>query len=430
MSAIIRPLPLRHTGQSGVRDLASVARALAFPAIAAGVFLTPYLSVRPLPILFTFSDMFFCLAAVMLAIGHRLPRRPMGELYAPWLAAFAVMFAGLLLGSLVNGDPARWLLATVQYAFAYLVLPVLFAAHSPAQRVVLAKALIAGVVGVEIVGSAVYFFYEGSFDDLAVYDANFISGARRVGSFLGDANWNGAVVAMAIPFVLFLRLRGHLGVVTTAATLAILALGLMLSASVTAFSSAALSVLVFLAVGGVRPSARLIILAAIAIGAYFAAGYGLPEAFGERVAPAFQTGNLAAAGTFNGRMDLIREAWGIVEKTTVIGLGVDEYRSVSVDRAPVHNTYLLIWAEGGIVALLGWLALLVVPVVAALRGWRHDRLASALALSVATTFAIFTTASPHMYARIWTVPLFVALGFVLAARRQAPPTQSQREQRQ
>lgn len=431
MSATVTtPLPLRRMGQSGVRDLAALARLLAFPAIVPGVFLTPYLALRPMPILFTLSDMFFCLAVVLLAIGHRLPRRPMAEFYAPWLAAFAIMTAGLLLGSLVNGDPARWLLATLQYSFAYLMLPVLFAAHSPAQRVMLAKFLIAGVVGVEIVGAAVYFLYEGTFEDLAVYDANFISGARRVGSFLGDANWNGAVVAMAIPFVLFLRLRGHFGAVTTAGLLAILGLGLMLSASVTAFTSAALAVLVFMAAGGVRPSVRLLLLGAVATSVYFAAGYGLPKAFGERVAPAFETGDLAAAGTFNGRMGLIREAWQIVEKTSVIGLGVDEYRSISADRAPVHNTYLLIWAEGGLIALLGWLGLLVVPVATALRGRRHDRLASALALSVATTFLIFTTASPHMYARIWTVPLFVALGFVLAARRQAAPVQSHREQQQ
>src|SRR3546814_1492658 len=77
-----------------------------------------------------------------------------------------------------------------------------------------------------------------------------------------------------------------------------------------------------------------------------AAGYQLPEVFQGRVGGAIESGDMSQAGTYTGRMDLIREAWGIVEDTMIVGLGVDQYRTISFADTPVHNMYLLLWAEG------------------------------------------------------------------------------------
>src|SRR3546814_3033601 len=91
---------------------------------------------------------------------------------------------------------------------------------------------------------------------------------------------------------------------------------------------------------------------------------------------------MSQAGTFTGRMDLILEAWEIVEDTMFVGIGVDQYRVVSPTQVPVHNMYLLLWAEGGLLALLGWMLLLTIAGVSVVRVYWVDRQAAALGLSV------------------------------------------------
>ncbi len=60
----------------------------------------------------------------------------------------------------------------------------------------------------------------------------------------------------------------------------------------------------------------------------------LPSAFEKRVVGALQNQDLSQAGTYSGRLDLVvKEAWAIVDQTSVIGVGVDEYRNASPPRA-------------------------------------------------------------------------------------------------
>src|SRR3546814_12608715 len=104
-------------------------------------------------------------------------------------------------------------------------------------------------------------------------------------------------------------------------------------------------------------------------------------------------------------MDLILEAWEIVEDTMFAGIGVDQYRVVSPTKVPVHNMYLPLWDEGGLLALLGWMLLLTIAGVSVVRVYWVDRQAAALGSSVRSTFLICSAASPHSYERMWLVPL-------------------------
>jgi O-antigen ligase len=165
-------------------------------------------------------------------------------------------------------------------------------------------------------------------------------------------------------------------------------------------------------------------IAALA-GAMTLTGVALPPAFQNRVATALVQGDISQAGTFAGRMELVREAWEIVGDTTFVGLGVDQYRVVSADRAPVHNIYLLAWAEGGLLSLFGWLVMMFVPLSIAVRRFAADRAAAALLIAVMLTFVIVSNAAPHMYARSWVVPLILAMGIALTQ-----PTAASRPVRQ
>lgn len=114
-------------------------------------------------------------------------------------------------------------------------------------------------------------------------------------------------------------------------------------------------------------------------------------------------------------MHLIEDAWQRVGDHMWLGVGVDQDRVVSQERAPVHNMYLLLWVEGGFVALLGWLAMMAAALAIVLAAFYRDRLSGALGLTVLMSFLVFSAASPHMYARLWAVPVLLALAIAMNA---------------
>ncbi|MCW4463440.1 hypothetical protein OK349_17160 [Sphingomonas sp. BT-65] len=387
---------------------------LAGPVLLAAVFLAPYVTWRIVPpYLFTFSDALFCVAAVLLLAGRGIAIRPLQGWWALWMFGLSGLLLGFFIGSVVNGDPLRWIIVAVQYGFAFAVLPALLLRERRGSLVAAALALVAGVTAMELFGSVVYHATGASYEAAKRFGFEFITGAHRLGAFMADANWNAAMIAMTTPFVLYLARIGRLNMIVAFAALGILGSGLLLSGSFTGFTSTAIGVLAFLLLDwGKRSIGMLLGILALG-GAILATGVALPTAFQNRVATALEAGDISRAGTFAGRMELVEEAWGIVGDTTVVGLGVDQYRVVSADRAPVHNIYLLAWAEGGLLSLIGWLLMMLVPLSIAMRTFVQDRAAAALVIAVTLPFLIFSNAAPHMYARSWVVPLILALGIAL-----------------
>ncbi len=393
---------------------------------AAAVFLSSYLTFRPVEsIMFTASDVLFIFTITALAITGRFPLRPFGDLSPVWLCAVGLMLAGLLAGSLTSSDPDRWSIVAVQYTFAWIVLPSVLIGHGRLYTTTLVKYLVAGAVVMEVVGALVYFLYTGSFQSARhTFGLDFLTGGRRLGAFTADANWNGAVVAMALPFVYYLYFKRIIGKLIAAASALALLLGLLLSASFTAFTSAATALPIYAVVGGLRLDWKVLVAAVLLVGVGLEAGYELPAVFQKRVGNALESGNIEQAGTFGGRVALIRNAWELAQDNMIVGVGADQFRVVSPLKAPVHNMYLLLWVEGGLISLIGWFGMLGVLLASALSAFRRDRLAAATSLSVLSTFIVFSTASPHMYARMWPVPVLLAVAIALQTSRSSRPAKA------
>ncbi|MGC4249899.1 MAG: hypothetical protein QM605_00110 [Sphingobium sp.] len=362
----------------------------------------------------TLSDALFMIVVLIeLGLG-RLNGSPFGTLTPIWLGSLVLMLTGLFVGSYVNGDLVRWIIVAGQYLFSYMLLPmVLIRDIGTINRLIVT--LIIGVTGMESLGIVIYYTMDGWTQANAIFGPDFITGGRRLGAMVGDANWNSAVIAMTLPFVLYAGIRRLIPVPAALIAGVMLMWALMLAASFTGFSAALLALAVMAFFGRLRPSPQMILLAgALAVGLY-AAGYQMPDIFAKRVAPAFQNGDLEEAGTYDDRAELIAEAWGNAENTVIIGMGVDQFREFSPSGQPVHNMYMLELAEGGIVALMGWLGVAMSLALIPLTRLREHRLEAALSLGVIAVFQVFTMASPHMYARLWTIPVLLSLGAVLKA---------------
>lgn len=390
-------------------DLGFVCDALSQPVLAAAIFLSAYISWRPGEILFTLSDALFVLAMLLIAFAGRVPLLPFASLTPYWLFAVVAMMIGLYVGSIVNGDPVRWLIMGAQYLFSFVLLPLMLMGQSPRRTIGYFKALVAGVTCMESFGIALDAYYKGAYAPLQRFGLEFVTGGGRLTVFLGDANWNAAIIAMTLPFLYYLRIRRHIGIPIFLVALAILLTALLLAASVTGTICALLATMIFIGVGQVRLPKKAVAACALGLSLAAISGVAMPHAFQNRVAGAVESGDIDQAGTFVGRVGLIEEAWNLAGQTILIGKGSDQYRKISEMQAPVHNLYLLIWVEGGLASLAALLWMNGLLVLGAASAFRYNRIASALAFSVLATFIIFSNAAPHLYARLWMVPLLLAM---------------------
>ncbi|VVT22639.1 conserved membrane hypothetical protein [Sphingomonas sp. EC-HK361] len=359
----------------------------------------------------TFSDIAFFACLGIVAVQGRLNLMPFGPLTPYWIAGLAMMLGGLFVSSIINGDPLRWANVASQYTVAYLFIPLLLMQQERRLTRILPMLFVLGTTLSEAIGIATTFVFTYH-DTIGLLGDGFITGNDRLGAMAGQPNPNGAVVAFSLPMLIYtLNIKAMprlLGLVCAV----ILLWGLMLSASFTGFFACIVAIGLTLTVLGFRHVVRLGLVMAVALGLFVASGAPLPKAFQTRVGSAVESGDINQAGTFVNRSELIAEAWTFAENTTVIGMGVDRYRELSQYDNPVHDLYLLIWNEGGAVAFVGLMTMLVLLVIMAIAGLKRSRPGGAMACAVVAVFLIYTASYPHMYSRMWVMPVMVALSVI------------------
>jgi uncharacterized membrane protein YfbV (UPF0208 family) len=391
-------------------------------ALALAVFTISWHLIRLNAVNLTLSDFTLFICLIGLAARGRLRRTPLGSATFVWSVGLSLMLGGLFVGTWINGDLYRWVVVAGQYIFAFLLLPMIFMSE---ERTWIQKAQLYYVCGValsEALAIGASFVFTAQQTD-SVLGIGFLAGNGRVGALAGEANWNGAVIGFAAPMLLNL-VNNRMVSLKWAVLLAIpLAWGLLACGSFTGFSATLLALFIYLLVSSPRNLIKfgtpLIAIASL----YSVSGLPLPGAFENRVAGAFETGSIDKAGTYSFRATLIAEAWRISGKSLFVGVGVDRYRVVSAYGAPVHHFPLLIFNEGGIVALFGLLILMITLWWLAIRAVRVHRNDGAMAVAVLAVFSIFTFAVPHMYTRLWIGPVMLALA---ATYGRLPHAQSQR----
>jgi O-antigen ligase len=148
----------------------------------------------------------------------------------------------------------------------------------------------------------------------------------------------------------------------------------------------------------------------------------LPKTFQTRVLQAITSGDINEAGTFLSRADLMKEAISVISDKGIffLGLGADQFREISVQTAPVHNLYLLLWVEGGVTSLVGWLLFTLAGLLIWLALWRANGPRPALAAQAAVMAVILSIAmfNAHMYARYFLVPILLVHGISLSHLRR------------
>jgi O-antigen ligase len=385
------------------------------------VFLAPYSHLRIGELFFTASDLLFGVSLICLLLSRRMPASPLGGATPVWLVAFALLFGGLMMSSLVNGDAMRGAIVLAQYFFSYVVLMMIMVRDDVDLVHLMAAAFVVGLFFVDIHG--IITFYTVGY--VPGEGKGIVTGGKRLATVLRNPNLAAAMNALAMPFLLYFWSSGRWSNLIAFPVFIVFLLAVVLTSSNGGLLVTVLCLLVFIALV-ITPKLLLhLSLGGAALIATFISLGGetlLPNTFRTRVLGAISSGDISEAGTFVSRSDLMKEALTVISDKgiLVLGLGADQFREISVQSAPVHNLYLLLWVEGGIFALLGWLLFATVGAqiwLALLKAGGSKQVLATIASTVSVLLAM-AMFNAHMYARYWTVPLLLAYGLGIAHLRQ------------
>lgn len=379
-----------------------------------GVFLAPYANLRFSEFFFTASDFLFCLSFAILLMRGSVPKWPLRQTTQMWFFAFLLLFMGLLIGSLAQGTIQGLIVIGGQYFFSYIVLMFVLVREDPKEAYRIAAVFLATIILVDIHG--IYTFYFVGY----VPGDGVVTGARRLATVLRDPNQAASINALTMPILLYFWSVGRLRTYLALPLIAIVLVTVVLTSSNSGLAMMVVCLTAYaVSIMTSKLMIRLVLGGAILVGvvATFGGTELLPDAFQKRVLGGLSSGNISESGTFIGRTELIKEALGLIAEKhiIVVGVGADQFREVSVHSAPVHVLYLLLWVEGGLLAVMGWVLFSGVGVMLWLSvkktgGSKHAQAVIATIVAVFLTIALFY---PHMYARYWTLPVFLCFGLGL-----------------
>ena len=376
------------------------------------VFFSPMNFLRLQAFYFTLSDAFACLCLMLMLVNRSWPLRPLGPLWTSvWGAGFIVFTSSLLVSSLVNGDPFRGMILVGQYLFSYFLLLPVLVGRPIGQTAGLVRVYVLSVFLMCLHG--IYLI-----EWVGQTNTTFVSGSGRLTGFVERENECGAVIAMAMVLFLWLVSTGRLPRLLPVVVLPVMLYAVMLTGSNTALAAFSFALAVYLL--ATLSWSRLVLYAAGLVGAVLVlaahARELLPAVFQKRVLGALETGDLARAGSFDHRLELIYEALERANNTILLGVGADQYQVASFLNQPVHNLYLLLWTEGGLLCVIGFLVMLLSglgPAAAAFRT-RNGFMYAVCTFSMISMFLLFINAFPHVYGRFWAVPVLLGIAVSVA----------------
>ncbi len=379
------------------------------------VFMSSFASLRPQSIFLTASDMLFMVSAVLAVVTRNIFPAPFGRATNLFLIMFCVLCTAILFSTLATGSPERALIFILQYTFAYILLPYLFSSRD---EMIVHRLVAAQVLGLTVgLVISLYFYVMGT------YPSQFVSGAGRLMGFAGGPNGQAALIAITLPLLCYLWLSRYWHWSLSIFCLAVMLYGTIATSSFNGLLANAVALVLFFVLAmDVRRFFKTVLAMVVLAGIALNSGVGfLPEKFRERVVSFFESGDIEQAGSYAVRINLIKEALDIVDDTIFLGIGADKFRERSAYAVPVHNTYLLLWTETGMIGMIAWIILISTLVFTGIMTYRQPEqtLIGTTAIALGLTFLVIAVSKTHMFGRLWTVPLFLAFALMVTHQRTA-----------
>lgn len=341
-----------------------------------------------------------------------------------WAIAFTAIALGFLLSDLVQGTLGFETLSVVlQYGFVFLFLPAILSCMPAAFRVRASKYFLDGVLVVSTIGAVAYLLLPSAYER-AVSLGLFIGG-NRLGSFVG-ANGLAKTIAVSVPLLAICHHCGECSKRYVYAWIACCGSALALSASFGGILSTATAGLLVLGPtivslykrSALRTTMRLGIFAGVALFCYSV--IALPSLTENhwhsfsRIQKVLDSGDLSHAGSFSDKRHLMTLALDLIADSPVIGVGSQQFSVATRQDSSVHNSYLLVWSEGGILALMGYLAVIGTSITLSLSHLRNatntrSRLIGWAVFVCLAVYSLNSITNTHAYPRFFVLPILLSV---------------------
>lgn len=398
----------------------------------AGVFMSPFYTLRLGNLYLTISDVLFLISAGLLMLTRPSnQRRRMSAATGLWVFGGTLIIiayaASDLVASTVNANTVA---VCLQYGFITFLVPFVIAELTCTTRLHAARAFVSGVTFAIGIGLFLRLAFPHIYAS-GVANGTFI-GYMRFGSFLG-ANGLAKVVALSVPLTWFSLYGKRRWWIVGACFLVIGIYGVTLSASIGGLISVLVAgtlIPALMVITGRHARRRLVLVLAVVV---VPAGLIIVDTTSEatwhaivrptggplaEVASRIYGDNgefgLSEVGSFGEKAGLATEAYAFIGESPIKGMGSQQYVRRSMYSLPVHNSFLLVWAESGLLGLIGIMLWAVAPVARAWVLFRDSTSISVtrLAVMVLVVGAIWllnSMTNTEAYSRFYVIPVIIAL---------------------
>ncbi|API89840.1 hypothetical protein BKP56_11465 [Marinilactibacillus sp. 15R] len=336
-----------------------------YKLICLALFLAPFDTIRLPGIYLTVSDVVFISILPIFLINLLRHNSNINSMTVRLASACFLIIFGFVI-SLFRGSEHA-VLPTITYAiqflFVLLYLPLLINKYILKKDIYL-KMLhyyILGLLSSIVIGLIIDLFFPGVNSTL-VSKGIFVS-SIRFGAFIGS-NGLAKLISAMIPLVFLLYHRRIIDKKYVLFAVLVLLYALLKTSSnggtlATVFS---LSLVIILSrTWKLKKEIYSVIGVSVFLGSVLILnGYLDIQMFISRVYNNFRYLDISEAGSYNLKIEIMKEALGMIAKNPIIGIGAEQYVRLSSFNSTVHNSYLSFWSEGGIISLIGFLYIFII----------------------------------------------------------------------
>lgn len=389
--------------------------------VYAGIFLIPFTRFRGGGV--QVSDLIFVIAIGVLALSKK--RANIEPMAASWNIAGFVVVVGGIVASFFAVRPTSSFFVVGRMVFV-LFLWVWVIRHVLTEERLKHSAMYAFVLGCAVSGATEVL--QTKFHVLVLSVVGSTTG--RAVAFTAQPNELGACLALGLTFAVGLTLQlGSGRYFHRLASIGLIAIGLVLSGSVSSMFAALVGCTVLLIRRHVRP--RTVLISVVAVVVVYMGGSSLLGSNSKTLNPIARfeqtVGNGQSSNTGSARISTDKGAWHGIADDPVFGHGLGNESSIvywdPYLRVPyqTHNFILMIWYQGGLLFLLGCLVIIISAFRRVSGVGRRDPTRDII-FSGAIASLVYAMTAPVIFQTWFWLPFVLAMTYSLTRT----PAQTQR----
>lgn len=398
--------------------------------------MTPFMRVAPVSRYgFSVGDAFLILGGLVVLAEGALsggPRTLVTHRAVALLGAGALIVVAVLLSASINQTAPTFdtSVLVLQYSLSLIFLPVVLGQFGAFELVSYLKAFVYGLATSVALGLIIVTYLPALGAALTErgYMVAIVTGRQGLFSGVGELS---KMAAMALPIVYYLVMREAITIRRAAALLCGITAATVVTRSGLGFIAAVAAICV-VAVWhvalrsqlritrpkGITIKAMALLLSGLAGSALLISqldtrGFDYATAFTHRVTNPLTQDSLDSVGSGQLRLQLINQAWSVINKHFLGGIGPGLYAPQAIQQQGVHVVPLMMWAETGILALVGWLLIVGTVSLGIFTAARRAPWATVSAAGVFAAFLVTNFSLPYMYPRGLLMPILLSF-FLLA----------------